>query len=62
MKPGDVVKIYQDPITKQDFEGNAVLIEEYRPDVGDGRSMWAVFFEDDPGREYLRTIYQESVK
>ena len=60
MKPGDKVKIYQDPITKLDLEGLATLVEEYRPDVGDGRSMWTVIFKDDPGREYLRTIYQEN--
>ena len=61
MKPGDKVKIYQDPITKQDFEGYAILQAEYRTDdTGDGLSMWVVTFEDEPEQVYTRTIYQES--
>ena len=49
MKPGDKVKIYADPITKQDYEGEAVLMAEYRTDdTGDGLSMWIVIFDDEP--------------
>jgi len=44
MQAGDVVKIYQKPITKEDYEGTAILVEEYRADEGDGLSMWVVHF------------------
>lgn len=54
---GQRVEIYQDPITKKDFEGKATLVSEYRPDVGDGLSMWQVRFDDELGQTYLRTIY-----
>ena len=61
MKPGDKVKIFQKPITKEDYEGEAILVEEHRPDLGDGLSMWVVHFPgDDPGANYLRTIYNPS--
>jgi len=53
---GDVVPIYYDPVTRKELEGNATLVNQYRPDVGDGLSMWDVEFVDDPGETYLRTI------
>ena len=63
MKKGDVVKVYQKPITEEDFEGWATLVQQVRPDVGDGLSMWEVYFLDQrnsfrPRDTYLRTIYQ----
>jgi hypothetical protein len=56
MKIDNIVNIYQKPITKEDFEGQAKLISEYRPDEGDGLSMWEVEFLDEKGETYLRTI------
>ena len=47
MKPGDVVDIYQDPITKNDYEGSAKLTKLAIP--GDGSpslSLWSVQFID----------------
>lgn len=62
MKKGDIVNIYQDPITQTDLEGEARLIEEFSPDVGSGLSIWTVEFLDDPGYGYsLRAIYQNGV-
>jgi hypothetical protein len=58
MKTGDVVMIYEDPITKQKPEGAATLAEQVREDDGDGLSMWAVKFIDEPLSEYIRTIHQ----
>ena len=55
-KPGKIMSIYQKPLTWEDYEGEAKLLREYRPDEGDGVSMWAVEFVDEPGEEYLRTI------
>ena len=57
MKKNDVVKIFQLPMSREDFEGEAKLVREHRPDVGDGLSMWEVEFLDEPGNTYLRTIY-----
>lgn len=56
METGDTVQVYQKPITKEGFEGNAYLIEQYRPDEGDGLSMWYVEFEGDRRTVCLRTI------
>jgi hypothetical protein len=56
MQAGDKVPVYQDPITRQDLEGEAQLVELYRPDEGDGLSMWWVEFDDEPGQTYMRTI------
>jgi hypothetical protein len=54
MKPGDRVVVYEDPITCLRREGTAKLIEQFRPDEGDGLSMWYVRFGDEP--EVMRTI------
>jgi len=55
---GDRVRVYQRPLTKDDFEGNATLIEEYRPDDGDGVSMWEVRFDGEQST-WLRTVNAE---
>jgi hypothetical protein len=58
LKKGDIVKIYQDPVTKTDYEGEAELIELYRENVGDGLEIWVVHFLNDyPNETYIRTIY-----
>ena len=59
MEPGNKVMIFGDPITKTDCEGQATLIREYRPDQGDGRVVWIVIFDDEPGREFARVIYTQ---
>ena len=59
---GKIVNIYQDPITQSNLEGEAKLIKEYRPDEGDGLSMWIVEFLDEPGNVFIRIIYQEVTK
>ena len=56
-KGGQIVKIFTDPVTGQNLEGHARLIEEFRPDHGDGLSIWNVRFERVGDDElYLRTI------
>ena len=47
-------KVYYDPITRQEEEGIAELLEEVRPDYGDGLSMWIVTFDGE--MEAQRTI------
>jgi hypothetical protein len=60
MKPGDKVMIYQRPITQEDPEGKAKLIEQIGEDVGDGLTMWLVKFPDEEST-YVRTIYTPPV-
>jgi len=55
MKVDDKVMIYEDPITRQKPEGIATLVENYKPDIGDGLSIWVVRFKDD-GYVTTRTI------
>ncbi len=52
---GQRVTIYEDPITQLKPEGDATLVREYRPDTGDGLSMWEVQF-DGEDEFVLRTI------
>ena len=57
MKVGDVVKVYQKPMTEEDFEGEAELIERI-PFNLPGFEMWKVhFLNDDPLAIYHRTFY-----
>ena len=51
-------KIYQDPITKQELEGTARLIEEVREDDGDGLMLWIVDFGDG---QVMRTVDKKDV-
>ena len=60
MKPGDIVTIYNKPITKEYEEGKARLILEIGKDLGDGLSMWEVEFLDEPGYTFWRWVYQDS--
>jgi len=45
MKNGDIIKIYYDPLTKKDFEGEAKLIKKL-PFNGDNE-LWQVKFIND---------------
>ena len=57
LKAGQVVNVYQKPVTEEEFEGKAILVSEYRPDAGDGLVMWVVnFLKDYPDETYTRTI------
>lgn len=62
MQPGDIVMIYQYPITQEDPEGRATLVRQISPDEGDGLSRWAVRFFDDPETCYSRTIYVDPLR
>lgn len=56
LKAGQIVKIYQKSISRQDYEGKAELVSEYRAD--ETLPIWRVQFEgDEPGETYLRTIH-----
>lgn len=51
MKKGDIVKIFEDPVTEQKFEGNAKLVSKTNtPDVqlddGSHLEFWLVVFPD----------------
>lgn len=50
MKKGDKIKIYQKPITQEDFEGEAILVKCLNPNMGkySGKILqrWDVKFPD----------------
>lgn len=58
IRRGMTVMVYEDPITCTIKEGKAKLIENIRPDrgEGDGLSVWEVEFLDEPGQTFCRTI------
>jgi hypothetical protein len=43
-KKGDIVQIFQDPITREDFEGEAELLEKHTEDFE--QEFWKVKFND----------------
>jgi len=55
MKKGDKVRIYQKPITEEDFEGEATLIRKDLTDKKNNLEVWWVKFKGDT-REFRRTI------
>lgn len=55
MKKGQIVIIYEDPITCQRREGEAKLVSQMRGDTGDGLELWEVKFIND-GYETTRTV------
>ena len=54
---GQTVTIFEDPITRQKPEGDAILRELYKT-LGTA-SIWRVEFTDEPGQFYERTIQLE---
>ena len=59
MNAGDLVKVYQKPITLEKFEGEAILIERI-PYNMPGFEMWKVhFIGDEVGSTYKRIFYIE---
>lgn len=53
---GQIVTIYDDPVTKTKEEGKARLLNQTHFDT-DGLEQWEVEFIDEPGHEYSRTIF-----
>lgn len=66
MKKGDVVTIFEDPITETKPEGKATLIRLLDRDMGiwEGRQFkrWAVRFHDEPCKTYHRTVGDRNEK
>ncbi len=56
-----MVMVYQDPITKLDPEGEAILIEPVKFDNEDDLSIWMVQFNDAPEYNYQRTIDRRDI-
>ena len=50
MKKGDRVKIYQKPLTEEDFEGEAVLVKRMLTNKWDRTENWQVKFKNDDER------------
>ena len=59
MKKHTIVMIYQDPITQEKPEGEALLLRKVA-DWPDGLERWKVCFRGEDGEVYERTIRAES--
>jgi len=57
---GQVVKVYEDPITKQAPEGKARLIRLVGR-ASDGYEDWRVEFENEPGEKYVRRLHPDDI-
>lgn len=58
MKAGEVVMIYEDPLTMQKPEGKAKLIKRVREN--ESAELWTVaFLSEDESTEYLRWLKKE---
>ena len=55
MTAGQTVMIYTKPMTQEEPEGEACLMEVCQ-DTGDGYPLWYVEFADEPGERYVRTV------
>ena len=55
MKEGEIVNVYQDPITNLIFEGDAKLIKKLGED--NEFEFWLVEFTDERGINYHRKFY-----
>ena len=54
MKKGDRVKIYQKPLTEEDFEGEGVLVKRMLTNKWNRTENWQVKFKN--GDERIRKI------
>ena len=64
LKAGMKARIWSRPITKEDYEGYAVLVRDETGSHGaimDGYATWGVEFQDEPGRVLVRTFALEDV-
>ena len=61
MKKGDKVKVYYDPLTEQEFEGDAKLVEEVErwENSWEGRTLtrWKIKFRGET-KTYVRNILE----
>lgn len=64
MKKGDIVTIYEDPITEKKPEGRARIICKFISDLGEVEGFtlarYEVEFLNEPGRTFERTIKEAS--
>jgi len=61
VKPGDRVKIWRDPITKEGYEGEATVVEVLSVDGywhGSQLTRVRVQFDDDAGEIYWRSVFE----
>ena len=62
LKPGAVVTVYEDPVTRETPEGEAELLRFELADVFEPREYWLVHFLDDPAdATFYRWISTEGV-
>lgn len=59
LEEGTLVRVYQKPLTGENAEGVARLVENISPDDGNGISVWMVVFTGE-NQPYRRTINIEN--
>ena len=57
---GSKCRVYQDPISKNDYEGMAV-IKGYDGNSIDNQFYCSVEFDNEPGEQYYRWINREDI-
>ena len=60
MRLGNKVRVYQDPITRQEFEGVAT-IKSFRSQHKEGQSYCNVEFDEEPGQTFQRWVNESDV-
>ena len=55
-EPGDIVTVYEDPITEKIIEGKAKLINPIGSSIGDHQYWKVIFIGDDPIAECARKV------
>lgn len=54
VKKGDFVKVYEDPVIQQHYEGIGKVCKVHHQD--EVRALLEVEFRDDPGQQFYRTV------
>lgn len=63
LKSGDKVKIYQKPLTEEEFEGEAVLVNQIIAHENDKMEYWEVrFYSRDWTETYNRWVRKDQNK
>jgi hypothetical protein len=55
LKKGDIVEVYEDPITREKLEGKARL-HEFHFTTNDGLEYWEIEFLNEPGQCFQRLL------
>jgi len=60
MKTGQLIKVFDDPFTKQKYEGTARLVKKIGPEHGTTAERWQVKFIGEQ-ETYPRTVWPDDI-